>query len=223
MAGDVRPKFHGLLSHLFSVKKCLWNSLWISSCVLIRFKVFEWRHDTCKPFANTIQTNLIKFQFFLELDPCDSFPCQNGGACESQGAEYFCICLGFRGDNCEIPINSDDPPAARSPTTRPRILSSPGNILTTINDATIGPKEDSVDEKTENIALFLAIGGAAIVTITGKLQWLFMWTKQEVNTLLYFLGSVLNSVFTLYSYFEIVKHLKQSFKPSYIFNLNSIL
>ena len=103
------------------------------------------------------------------MDPCDSFPCQNGGACESQGAEYFCICLGFRGDNCEIPINSDGPP-----TTRPRILSSPGNTPLTVSSATDGPSKDSPDEKTENIALFLAIGGAAIVTITGKLQWLFL-------------------------------------------------
>lgn len=140
------------------------------------------------------------------MDPCDSFPCQNGGACESQGAEYFCICLGFRGDNCEIPINSDGPPTERSPTTRPRILSSQGNIPTTISSVTDRPSEGSPDENSENIALFLAIGGAAIVTITGKLQWLFMWTEQEVNTLLYFLGSVLNSFFTLYSYFEIVKH-----------------
>ena len=108
------------------------------------------------------------------MDPCDSFPCQNGGACESQGAEYFCICLGFRGDNCEIPINSDDPPTERSPTTRPRILSSQGNIPTTISSVTDRPSEGSPDENSENIALFLAIGGAAIVTITGKLQWLFM-------------------------------------------------
>ena len=105
------------------------------------------------------------------MDPCDSFPCQNGGACESQGNEYFCICLGFRGDNCEIPIDPNDPPTGRSPTTRPRIFSSPGNTPTTLSDTTdLAVELGSSDEKTENVALFLAIGAAAIVSITGTVN-----------------------------------------------------
>ena len=105
------------------------------------------------------------------MDPCDSFPCQNGGACESQGNEYFCICLGFRGDNCEIPINPNDPPTDRPPTTRPRIFSSSRNVPTSsMSDVIEESSNASTDEKTENVALFLAIGGAAIVSITGILQ-----------------------------------------------------
>ena len=49
-----------------TLRKNIWEILryasQISFCVFIRFKVFERRHDTCKPFANTIKAYPIKFQ-----------------------------------------------------------------------------------------------------------------------------------------------------------------
>ena len=43
------------------------------------------------------------FQFVLDIDECQSQPCQNGGACVDVIDSYICNCLpDFTGPNCEI-------------------------------------------------------------------------------------------------------------------------
>ncbi|TSN12231.1 Sushi, von Willebrand factor type A, EGF and pentraxin domain-containing protein 1 [Bagarius yarrelli] len=43
----------------------------------------------------------------LEINECESRPCQNGGVCKDQGAGYSCLCSqGFTGENCEV--NTDE-------------------------------------------------------------------------------------------------------------------
>jgi hypothetical protein len=40
------------------------------------------------------------------IDPCEAAPCQNGGACTSDGAEYTCACApGWTGENCELDVD----------------------------------------------------------------------------------------------------------------------
>ncbi|NXL34264.1 FA7 factor, partial [Glaucidium brasilianum] len=40
--------------------------------------------------------------FFLDLNPCSTNPCNNGGVCKIRHYNYFCICPPkFGGDNCE--------------------------------------------------------------------------------------------------------------------------
>ena len=40
--------------------------------------------------------------FFLELNECESSPCENEGSCEDQVDGYLCICAsGFTGSECE--------------------------------------------------------------------------------------------------------------------------
>ena len=40
---------------------------------------------------------------FLDIDNCESRPCQNGGACYDNIASRTCFCVkGFTGESCEI-------------------------------------------------------------------------------------------------------------------------
>ena len=40
--------------------------------------------------------------FYLDLDECDSDPCENGGDCKNGDNSYSCICEpGYLGINCE--------------------------------------------------------------------------------------------------------------------------
>ncbi|XP_019637817.1 PREDICTED: sushi, von Willebrand factor type A, EGF and pentraxin domain-containing protein 1-like [Branchiostoma belcheri] len=42
----------------------------------------------------------------VELDYCQSFPCQNGGSCSMQGSEFNCQCpAGFEGDMCDVNVD----------------------------------------------------------------------------------------------------------------------
>ena len=40
--------------------------------------------------------------YFLDIDECESSPCQNGGACEDGINSYTCSCApGYTGNDCE--------------------------------------------------------------------------------------------------------------------------
>ncbi|XP_066295931.1 sushi, von Willebrand factor type A, EGF and pentraxin domain-containing protein 1-like isoform X4 [Branchiostoma lanceolatum] len=42
----------------------------------------------------------------VELDYCQSSPCQNGGSCSMQGSEFNCLCpAGFEGDMCDVNVD----------------------------------------------------------------------------------------------------------------------
>eukprot|EP00058_Branchiostoma_floridae_P028490 XP_002613981.1 hypothetical protein BRAFLDRAFT_118457 [Branchiostoma floridae] len=42
----------------------------------------------------------------VELDYCQSSPCQNGGSCTMQGSEFICLCpAGFEGDMCDVNVD----------------------------------------------------------------------------------------------------------------------
>ncbi|CAH1240011.1 SVEP1 [Branchiostoma lanceolatum] len=42
----------------------------------------------------------------VELDYCQSSPCQNGGSCSMQGSEFICLCpAGFEGDMCDVNVD----------------------------------------------------------------------------------------------------------------------
>lgn len=42
----------------------------------------------------------------LEIDECESRPCQNGGVCKDLAAGYSCSCSqGFTGESCEVNID----------------------------------------------------------------------------------------------------------------------
>ena len=42
------------------------------------------------------------FFLWIELNACDSGPCENSGTCTKFGAGYFCSCAeGYEGDNCQ--------------------------------------------------------------------------------------------------------------------------
>ena len=42
------------------------------------------------------------FSLLIEINECDSNPCQNGGACDDQINMYECDCVtGYYGTNCE--------------------------------------------------------------------------------------------------------------------------
>ena len=47
---------------------------------------------------------LALFYFVSCLDPCDRFPCLNGGRCQwNEEGEYLCSCRRpYRGNDCEI-------------------------------------------------------------------------------------------------------------------------
>ena len=46
--------------------------------------------------------NVYELRYFVAVDPCASFPCQNGGNCSSTGRNYACWCpSGFEGPTCE--------------------------------------------------------------------------------------------------------------------------
>lgn len=43
------------------------------------------------------------FFFNLDINECDSNPCQNEGTCHNENNKYRCTCLpGWKGTNCEI-------------------------------------------------------------------------------------------------------------------------
>ena len=47
--------------------------------------------------------SFYRFQFVLDIDECQSQPCQNGGTCVGDIDSYNCNCLQFyTGRNCEI-------------------------------------------------------------------------------------------------------------------------
>ena len=42
----------------------------------------------------------------INIDECESDPCENGATCLDGIAEYTCVCrLGYEGTNCETEIN----------------------------------------------------------------------------------------------------------------------
>lgn len=44
----------------------------------------------------------VYINFFLDINECESNPCQNGGACEDGENSYTCTCLlGYTGHDCE--------------------------------------------------------------------------------------------------------------------------
>ncbi|MCP3664211.1 MAG: calcium-binding EGF-like domain-containing protein [Gammaproteobacteria bacterium] len=48
---------------------------------------------------NSIALHLTR----LEIDECDSSPCQNGATCNQMVNHYSCTCAaGYTGDHCEI-------------------------------------------------------------------------------------------------------------------------
>lgn len=60
---------------------------------------------------------LCVYFFCTDLPPCTSSPCENGGVCfqSVETAEYFCICMpGWRGVNCELPIDLCTPDACEN-------------------------------------------------------------------------------------------------------------
>lgn len=51
----------------------------------------------------TFILNDMKFSLIVELNECQSNPCQNGGSCTDKINGYLCTCVpGFVGTNCEI-------------------------------------------------------------------------------------------------------------------------
>ena len=50
------------------------------------------------------QNFIIKY-ISLEIDECASEPCNNGGSCVDDGAEFSCACVaGFTGEQCETGV-----------------------------------------------------------------------------------------------------------------------
>ena len=48
----------------------------------------------------------ITFSFVLDIDDCESDPCQNGATCVDGVNSYTCICVkGFTGHDCETSEN----------------------------------------------------------------------------------------------------------------------
>ena len=40
--------------------------------------------------------------YVIDIDECESNPCQNGGTCVDAVGGYSCTCIaGFKGDDCE--------------------------------------------------------------------------------------------------------------------------
>ena len=77
--------------------------------------IFDWEMHSFKLccWANWCVIKFI-FKFILNTDPCESFPCKNGGKCSSENGKWKCDCISkYFGSTCEnkrnpcqeIPIN----------------------------------------------------------------------------------------------------------------------
>ena len=43
-----------------------------------------------------------RIKYFIDIDDCQSQPCQNNGSCQDRVDDYTCDCVvGFNGTNCE--------------------------------------------------------------------------------------------------------------------------
>ena len=113
--------------------------------------------------------SFLKF-FFSEADPCDGNPCQNGGACDSRGGEFFCICNGFTGRLCENPETSDNnnnnepSPGQRQPSNQNQSPNDENDTLVILETA---QNSDQQNEKQNRVGLYLAITGASFACVAG--------------------------------------------------------
>lgn len=114
-----------------------------------------------------INLTVLKF-IFSETDPCDDNPCQNGGACDSRGAEFFCICNGFTGrlcENPETPDNNNEPrPGQRQPSNENQSPDDENDSLVILETA---EKLDQQKEQQTRVGLYLAITGASFACVAG--------------------------------------------------------
>ena len=57
-------------------------------------------------FINNNLPTLTKLFYVVDVNECESKPCENGGTCTDAGNRYTCKCTpGFTGANCETGIN----------------------------------------------------------------------------------------------------------------------
>ena len=48
---------------------------------------------------------VVGYFFCIDIDECESFPCQNGGTCTDSIAGYTCDCVpGHTGEDCETSV-----------------------------------------------------------------------------------------------------------------------
>ena len=53
----------------------------------------------------TINFGYHIYNYFLDIDDCESTPCENGGTCEDGVNSYNCTCMtGYIGHDCETGI-----------------------------------------------------------------------------------------------------------------------
>ena len=53
--------------------------------------------------SSHLEITITSIVHYLDIDRCNSSPCQNGGTCISQVEKYTCQCQpGFRGADCLV-------------------------------------------------------------------------------------------------------------------------
>ena len=58
-------------------------------------------------FWNSCHSIVHVFILAIDIDECESEPCQNGGTCDDEANSYTCECVdGFTGLECETGKNS---------------------------------------------------------------------------------------------------------------------